>query len=84
MNPETNLGILEGGDAYGYVVILLMSLDIHPLVAGVDRDDFALPDLSVWILQTQIDPRPCGARFSIAVLIEEVTGFLGHAAEPVY
>lgn len=33
MNPEADLGVLEGSDAHGHVVILLHAVDIHPLVA---------------------------------------------------
>lgn len=33
VNPEADLGVLKGGDAHRHVVVLLHSVDIHPLVA---------------------------------------------------
>lgn len=82
VDPAAQLGVLERRDAHRHVVVLLLALDVHPLVAGVDGDDLALPVL-VWLFQTQVDPGAGGARLGVAVLVEEVPGFLGHAAEPV-
>lgn len=84
MDPAADLCVLQGSDSYGHIVILLHTVNIHPLVTREHANDFPLPLLLARFFKANVDTRAAGAGLGIAILVQQVVGLLGYRAEAVH
>lgn len=86
VDPVADLGIFERCYPHCHVVILLhpVSIYIHPLVTRENPNDLPRPLLLSWLFEADVDPRATGARFGIAVLVQQIIGLLRDRAEPIH